>query len=68
MDYKVLIEHLRTFFEMGEIFSSLVVDFYSQSQCNKETEDQFTDKLQILTCVRPESKPEVNKALKTQFA
>ena len=44
-NYKALIEHLRTSFEMGEVFSSLVGDFYSQSQCNMETEDQFHDEL-----------------------
>ena len=38
--YKALIEHLRTSFETGESFSSLVGDFYSRSQHNKETEDQ----------------------------
>ena len=71
-NYKALIEHLRTSFETGESFSSLVGDFYSRSQRNKETEDQFADELQVLSrkvlSIRPEWRAEVNEALKTQFA
>ena len=71
-NYKALIEHLQTSFEMGESFSLLVGDFYSKNQCNKETEDQFTDELQVLSrkvlSIHPEWKAEVNEALKTQFA
>ena len=70
--YKALIEHLRTSFETGESFSSLVGDFYSRSQHNKETEDQFADELQVLSrkvlSIQPEWRAEVNEALKTQFA
>ena len=57
---------------MGDSCSSLVGDFYSQGQCNKETADQFTDELQILSrkvlSIHPEQMAKVNKALKTQFA
>ena len=64
-------EHLRTSLEMGDSFSSLVGDFYSQSQCKKQTEDQFADELQIwsrkVLSIFPEWKAEVNDALKTQF-
>ena len=71
-NYKALIEHLRKSFEMGEHFSSLVGGFYIWSQCNKETEDQFVDDLQILSrkvfSICPEWKAEVNEALKAQFA
>ena len=67
-NYKALIEHLRTSVEMGESFSSLEGDFYSQSQFNKETEDQFADELQILSTkvlsICLEWKAEVNEALK----
>ena len=70
--YKALIEHLQTSFETGESFSSLVGDFYSQSQCNKQIEDQFMDELQVLSrnvlSICPQWKAEVNEALKTQFA
>ena len=47
-------------------------DFYSRSQCNIETEDQFANELQVLSrkvlSIRPEWRAEVNEALKTQFA
>ena len=70
--YHELIEHLRTSFKSGETFSSLVVDFYSCIQQLQETEDQFTDELQILgqkvISIRPSWKQEANEALKTQFA
>ena len=43
--------------------------YYIQSQCNKETEDQFTDELQILSRkllgIYSEWKAEVSEALKT---
>ena len=40
-NYKGLIEHLQTSFETGKSFSSLVGDFYSQNQCNKEVGISF---------------------------
>ena len=52
--YKALIEHLRTSFETGEIFSSLVGDFCSRSQHNKETEDQFANELQVFKQKSPQ--------------
>ena len=70
--YHELVEHLRTSFESGETFSSLVGDFYSCIQRPRETEDQFADELQILgrkvISIRPSWKQEANEALKTQFA
>ena len=70
--YFGLIEHLKTSFESGETFSSLLGDFYARCQKPKETEDQFTDELQILArkviSICPKWKSQVNKALKTQFA
>ena len=70
--YHELVEHLRTSFESGETFSSLVGDFYSCIQRPWETEDQFADELQILgrkvISIRPSWKQEANEALKTQFA
>ena len=70
--YHELVEHLRTSFESGETFSSLVGDFYSRIQRPRETEDQFADELQILgrkvISIRPSWKQEANEALKTQFA
>ena len=71
-NYVGLIEHLRTSFESGETFSSLLGDFYARCQKPKETEDQFADELQVLArkviSVCPEWKSQVNEALKTQFA
>ena len=70
--YHELVEHLRTSFESGETFSSLVRDFYSCIQRPWETEDQFANELQILgqkvISIRPSWKQEANEALKTQFA
>ena len=70
--YYRLIEHLRTSFESGETFSSLLGDFYVRCQKPKETEDQFADELQVLArkviSVCPEWKSQVNEVLKTQFA
>ena len=48
VDYKELIEHLRTSFKSGKTFSSLVRDFYSCVQQPQETEEQFANELQIL--------------------
>ena len=69
--YHELVEHLRTSFESGETFSSLVGDFYSRIQQPLKTEDQFANELQILgqrvISIRPSWKQEANEALKTQF-
>ena len=46
--YSKLTEHLRTYFESGETFSSLLGDFYVRCQKPKETEYQFADELQVL--------------------
>ena len=70
--YSGLIEHLRTLFESGETFSSLLSDFYARCQKPKETKDQFANELQVLArkliSICPEWKSQVNEGLKTQFA
>ena len=43
-----LIDHLSLTFQSCETFISLIGDFYNQSQKARETEDMFTDELQIL--------------------
>ena len=43
-----LIEHLRTSFESGETFNSLLSDFYMRFQKPKETENQFIDEMQVM--------------------
>ena len=70
--YSELIEHLRTLFESGETFSSLLGNFYARCQKPKETEGHFADELQVLArkviSVCPKWKSQVNEALKAQFA
>ena len=67
-NYHKLIEHLRMSFKMGETLSSVVGNFYSQTEHHKETEDQVIDQLQFFSrkvlSIHPEWKPEVNEALK----
>ena len=52
--------------------SSLIEDFYNQSQKIQETEDAFADELQVLVtkivAQKPEFVSEANQALKHQFA
>ena len=52
--------------------SSLIVDFYNQSQKIQETRDAFADELQALVkkivAQKPEFKSKANQALKHQFA
>ena len=66
--YSELINHLRTSFESGKTFSSLLGDFYAR--CQKK-QDQFADELQVLArkviSVCPEWRSQVNEALKSQF-
>ena len=67
-DYEELIGYLKTLFESGKTFSSLVCNFYNQVQWPWETEGQFVNELQILSwkviSVRPTWKDEVDEALK----
>ena len=46
--YSRLNEHMRTSFESGETFNSLLSDFYVRYQKPIETEDLFADGLQVL--------------------
>ena len=72
MELSKLIEHLRTLFESGKLFSSLLDDFYDWCQKPKETEDQFAEELQILErkviCVCPGWRLQVDDVLKTLFS
>ena len=51
--------------------SSLIADFYNQSQKIQETKDAFADELQVLVqkivALKPEFIGEANQALKHQF-
>ena len=65
-------DHLSLAFQSCEMVSSLTADFYNWSQKIGETEDAFTDELQVLVqkivAEKPEFIGEANQALKHQFA
>ena len=67
-----MLRHLSLAFQTCETVSSLIADFYNQSQKIRETEDAFADKLQVLVrkivAQKPEFISEANQALKHQFA
>ena len=46
--FQGLIDHLSLAFQSCKTVSSLIADFYNQFQKTRETEDAFTDELQIL--------------------
>ena len=46
--FQGLIDHLSLAFQLCEMVSSLIADFYNQSQKIWETEDAFADELQVL--------------------
>ena len=46
--FQGLIDHLSLAFQACEMVSSLIADFYNQSQKARETEDMFADELQVL--------------------
>ena len=70
--FQGLIDHLSLAFQSCETVSSLIADFYHQSQKILETEDAFADKLQVpvrkIVAQKPEFKKEANQALTLQFA
>ena len=67
-----LIDHLNLAFQSCEMVSSLIADFYNQSQKTRETGDIFADELQVLVrkivACKPEFISKANQALKHQFA
>ena len=67
-----LIEHLWGTFQSGKTLSELISTFYGQSQKAWETEDTFTDHLQVLARKIIVHKPalhlEANQQLKAQYA
>ena len=70
--FQGLIDHLSLAFQSCEMVSSLITDFYNQSQKIWETKDAFADELQVLVrkivAQKPELISEANQALKHQFA
>ena len=70
--FQGLIDHLSLAFQSCKTVSSLIADFYNQSQKIRETEDAFADELQILDrkiiARKPKFISEANQALKHQYA
>ena len=70
--FQGLIDHLSRAFQSCKTVSSLIADFYNWSQKIWETEDAFTDELQVLVrkivAGKPEFITEANQALKHQYA
>ena len=70
--FKSLIDHLYSAFQSSEMLSELISDFYGQSLKTRETEDTFTDDLQVLSRKIIAGKPSFCKAanhqLKAQYA
>ena len=67
-----LIDNQSLAFQSCKMVSSLIMDFYNQSQKIWETEHAFADELQVLVrkivAQKPEFISEANRALKCQFA
>ena len=70
--FQGLIDHLSLAFQSCEMVSSMIADFYNQSQKIWETEDAFADELQLLVrkivAQKPEFITKANQALKHQYA
>ena len=70
--FQGLIDHLSLAFQSCEMVSSLIADFYNQSQKTQDIEDAFADKLQVLVvkiiAQKLEFMSEANQVLKHQFA
>ena len=69
--FQGLLHHLSLAFQSCKMVSSLIVDFYNQSQKTHKTEDAFADKMQGLVrkivAKKPEFKSEANQALNINF-
>ena len=70
--FQGLIDYLSLAFQLCKMVSPLIADFYNWTQKIQETEDAFTDKLQVLVrkivAQKPEFISEANQALKHQYA
>ena len=67
-----LVNHLKNAFQSGETVSELINDFYGCHQKRNESEDVFTNDLQILVrkiiARKPSFRAEANEQLKHQYA
>ena len=70
--FQGLIDHLSLMFQSCTTVSSVIWDFYNQSQKAQETKDTFADELQVLVrkivACKPEFLGEVNQPPKHQLA
>ena len=70
--FEGLIDHLHNAFKSGKTLSEPISDFYGQSQNTRETEDTFTDDLQVLArniiVHNPSFYKEHNQQIKVQYA
>ena len=69
--FEGLIDHLCDAFQSGETLSELISNVYGWSQKTRETEDTFTDDLQVLArkiiAQKPSLRKEANQQLKPQY-
>ena len=69
---EALLEHLLAAFASGEDEAAIKSEFYGREQFSKESEDDFTEALQLLSrkilMVNPNFRAECNSALINQFA
>ena len=70
--YQHLTNQLKISFELAENYSSLIGNFHSNFQRNKETEDQFVNELQILgwkvISIKPNWKKDLIGAFQSQLS
>ena len=65
IDYCELLKHLSVTFQGGEDEANILTEFYSQAQKPKESEETFTDELQLLTCKVISKRPAFREGLDT---
>ena len=70
--YQDLLRHLSITFQGGNDEANLLVEFYSHGQKAKESEEAFTDELQILACKviikKPDFHVNLDLTLKQRYA
>ena len=69
--FEGLTEHLHDAFQSGGTLSELISNFYNWSQKNRETNDTFTNNMQVLArkiiAQKPSSYLEANHQLKAHY-
>ena len=71
INYQDLLKHLSVAFQEGDDKANLLVEFYSHGQKAKESEEAFTDELQILArkviSKKPDFQINLNSTLKQRY-